>query len=606
VIKLGADGNFGETRQKIERRNTTIVAADLVGYSRLVAADETAMIDRFRGLRDEIIIPGIHAASGRIVKTMGDGMLMEFESAEIALRAALDVQRKMQRREADVPEDRRMRFRIGINTGDAIIDGDDVLGDVVNIAARLESLAPPGGICLSQSAREKIGDDFDAEFTSLGLQYVKNLPVPVDVWNVRVEGVLAEPDTPTKHSERPSIAVLAFENLSSSPDQEFLADGIAADVTTQLARFRSLFVIARNSAFSYKNTHRDVRQIAHELGVSYVVEGSIRNNGSRIRVAVTLLHAKSGEHLWSNKWDRDITDIFEVQDELTKAIVNELAPELGANERALAQRKPTENLTAWELCQRGMAEFYSYTVDGYQNAFELFHASARADPNFALPRAQLGRWHSVMVVIGRSQNAPGDLMKGIEHAASAIRLDDRLEDGHIAMGSILGMMRRETEAFQALDRAYALNDNNAFMFHARTYVHLFQEEIDCDGMEAAARSAILLNPRDPVAWGFHFMLASALWNRDLKNGYIDAADALITACNFPQVEYFPLLATAYLHVRLGEMERAKHYLDRALEKRPDLTHENWRNAFTFPTWPKMVESLKDELEVLVTLGLPRV
>ena len=588
----------------MERRFTTIVAADMVGYSRLVAADEVSAIDRFRLVRQEVIVPAIEDAGGRIIKTMGDGMLIEFASSHVALAAALDVQRKMHKREGHRPESEQLRFRIGINSGDAIIDGDDLLGDVVNIAARLESLAPPGGICLSDAARDLIPPEFDADFRELGLQYVKNMPAPVGVWNVKVEGVHAEPDTPAKRSERPSVAVLAFENQSSDPEQDFLADGIAADVTTELARFRSLFVIARNTAFSYKGTQTDVRQIAHELGVSYVIEGSVRRNGSRIRVAVTLIHAKMGATLWSQTWNREISDVFELQDELTRAIVNAITPEMGANERALSLRKATDSLTAWELSQRGMAELYSYTADSYQRAFELFHAAANADPNFALPRAQLARWHSAIVVIGRSSDPVVDLMKGIEHANAAIKLDDRLEDGHIAMGSILGMMRREVEAFQALDRAYALNDNNAFMFHARTYVHLFQEDIDFDGMEESALAAIALNPKDPMAWGFHFMLASARWNRDPENGYLAAQADIEAACSFPQVEYFPLFVGAYLYVRLGDLDRAKHFLGRALEKRPDLTREKWRTAFPFPTWPKMVSRLEKELEVLVSLGLP--
>ena len=312
---------------------------------------------------------------------------------------------------------------------------------------------------------------------------------------------------------------------------------------------------ARNTAFSYKGTQTDVRQIAHELGVSYVIEGSVRRSGARIRVAVTLIHAKMGATLWSQTWNREISDVFELQDELTRAIVNAITPEMGANERALSLRKATDSLTAWELSQRGMAELYSYTADSYQRAFKLFHAAANADPNFALPRAQLARWHSAIVVIGRSSDPVVDLMKGIEHANAAIKLDDRLEDGHIAMGSILGMMRREVEAFQA-------------------------------------------------PWGFHFMLASARWNRDPENGYLAAQADIEAACSFPQVEYFPLFVGAYLYVRLGDLDRAKHFLGRALEKRPDLTREKWRTAFPFPTWPKMVSRLEKELEVLVSLGLP--
>ena len=330
----------------MERRLTTIVAADLVGYSRLVAADEEAVIERFRDLRLAVVAPNISKAKGRIVKTMGDGLLIEFPSPEAALRAAQSVQTEMAAREASHAPDLRLTFRIGINWGEVIVDGDDVLGDVVNIAARLESLAPPGGICLSQAARGRIRDDFPAEFSPLGLQYVKNMPTPVDVWNVKVDGVTAAPNTPVPRNLRPSVAVLAFDNLSGESEDGYLADGLVEDVLTQLSRFRSLFVIARNSSFSYKGTHKDVRQIAHELGVRYVVEGSVRRSGHRIRVSVSLVDADRGTQLWSGRWDRDLSDLFELQDELTRAIVIEIAPQLGANERALARTRPTESLTA--------------------------------------------------------------------------------------------------------------------------------------------------------------------------------------------------------------------------------------------------------------------
>lgn len=597
--------DFKATPKQIEKRFTTIVAADIVGYSRLIAHDEDGIINRFRSLRDSLVTPSITAAQGRVIKTMGDGILMEFPSTENALRAAISVQNDMQRLETDLPEAERLRFRIGINFGEAIIDNEDVLGDVVNIAARLEGLAPPGGICLSQAARDRLPDKMDVVITSLGLQYVKNMPVPVSAWNVHIDGVQAETDTPVKHSERPSVAVLAFENLSSDPDEEFLADGIATDVMTQLARFRSLFVIARNSAFAYKGKHIDTRQIAHELGVSYVVEGSVRRSGTRLRLAVTLIRAKSGETLWSKTWNREIGDIFEVQDELTKAIVNDLAPEMGANERALALKKATGSLTAWELCQRGLGELFSYTSDSYSMAFELFQASARADPNFALPRALLARWYSAVVGTGRSRDPMGDLTKGIEHANAAIAMDDRLEDGYVALGSILGIMCRTDEATEVLDRAFALNDNNPSLFHARCYVCLHKPEIDADGLEAAARQAIVLTPGDPSAWGFHYMLAIAHWARDVEKGHLLAQEPLETACKFAHADYLPWLSNAVMNIRMGNIDAAKRHLERALMQNPTLTLEGYRKGMRFPGWPALFETIEPELNALVEIGLPR-
>ena len=591
--------------EQIERRVTTIVAADIVEYSRLVALDESGTISRFRHLRDSLIGPSIAAGNGRVIKTMGDGMLMEFPSPEQALRVALQVQNAMRHHETHLPHADQLRFRIGINYGEAIIDNEDVLGDVVNVAARLEGLAPPGGICVSQSVRDRLNDDPDITLTSLGLQYVKNIPVPVGVWNVHVEGVRAVADTPVKQSERPSIAVLAFDNLSKDPDQDFLAEGIAADVTNQLARFRSLFVIARNSAFRYRNTNMDVRQIAQELGVRYVVSGSVRRAGDRLRLTVTLVRGTSGETLWSRDWNRDVTDLFDLQDELTKAVVNAVAPELGANERALALKKPTQNLTAWELCQRGLAEFFSFNSDSYPKALELFQASAAADPDFALPPALLARWYAVLVSTGRSPDPVGHLTKGMEYAKTAIAMDDRLEDGYVALGAVLGLMRRVDEANEALDRAYALNANNAYLFFVRAQTCMYQPEIDHDGMEAAASEALALNPSDPSAWAFHYFLAVARWTRDLDSGYLDAKEPIEAACKFPRVEYFPWLSNAIVNLRIGNTKAARHCVEQAMAINPELTVESYRTQLQFPSWPTLFETMRPDLEALSEYGLPR-
>ncbi len=263
----------------MERRLTTIVAADLVGYSRLVSNNEEAVITRFRDLRRDLIVPTISSAQGRVIKTMGDGFLVEFPSPRAALHTAVFLQHAMYEREGAIPSETRLMFRIGINYGEVIVDGDDVLGDVVNIAARLESIAPPGGVCISEAVYTEVADASDTRLVPLGPQYVKNIPAPVNAWNALIKGVDASPTKPARRSERPSIAVLAFENNSDDDEQRFLADGIAEDVIVQLSRFRSLFVIARNSAFSYRNTHKDVREIARELGVRYVVEGSVRRGG---------------------------------------------------------------------------------------------------------------------------------------------------------------------------------------------------------------------------------------------------------------------------------------------------------------------------------------
>ena len=406
---------------RMARKEVTIVAADLVGYSRMMAHDEEGVIERLREARAAIIDPAITAERGRIIKTMGDGLLLEFASPGDAVRAALAVQRAMAQRAAAGLHAEPLRLRIGINHGEVVIDGDDVLGDVVNIAARLESLAPAGGVCVSRAVQEQVAGIADVSLTPLGPQFVKNIPAPVEAWRIEIEGVTAELPTAVARKERPSVAVLAFENRSADPEQGFLADGIAEDVTTQLARFRSLFVVARNSSFAYRGESHDVRRVARELGVRYVVTGSVRRGGNRVRVGAQLVEGETGVQVWTGRWDRDLSDLFDLQDELTHSIITGLAPELGANERRLARRKPTDNLNAWELAQRGLSEFYTYTPVGYLTAYELFHQAAATDPGFALPRALLGRWHAILIFSGRSPDPTTDAEAGLEHALAASR-----------------------------------------------------------------------------------------------------------------------------------------------------------------------------------------
>jgi TolB-like protein len=591
--------------EQASRRATTLVAADLAGYSRMMSADEDATIARIRDVRRRLIDPQVTKSGGRVVKTMGDGLLVEFPSPEAAVRTAMEIQTRMLADEAPTPEDMRFRFRVGINSGEVVVDGDDVLGDVVNIAARLESLAPPGGICVSRSIYENASAGIEDRFTFLGPQYVKNIPHPIEVWRIEIDGVSAPEPSALAKRERPSIAVLAFDNMSTDPEQDYLADGISEDVTTQLSRFGSLFVIARNSSFAYRDKTADMRLIARELGVRYIVRGSVRRGGERLRISAQLMEAETGTLVWSDRWDKDMSDLFDLQDEITQAIVMGVAPELGAHERKIARRKPTESLSAWEVCQRGLSEYYSYTEAGYRSAFDLYHKALRLDAEFAVPHALLARWHSVRVVTGRSGNIPEDVMRGLEHAKAAIRLDDRLEDGHVAHGVLLTLMRQTDDARDALDRAFALNANNPALFHARTYVNLFQEEPDTFAMEAAARQALRLNPKDPMAWGFHFMIATALWIRDLDNVDDRVKAELDAACHFAQVDYFPLMVTALLCVRLGQMNDARRFLYLALEKRPQLTLASWRHAFPFPYWPRMYASTEPELQALGAMGLPR-
>jgi adenylate cyclase len=290
---------------------------------------------------------------------MGDGMLVEFASVVDAVRTAVETQAAVAKRYAGLPEDKRIEFRVGINLGDVIIDGDDIHGDGVNVAARLESLAEPGGVCVSDKVYEEVRDRTDFAFEDLGEREVKNIDRPVRVWQWIVDAGLAadvpaKTDEPLSLPDKPSIAVLPFDNMSGDPEQEYFGDGIAEDVITALSRFNSLFVIARNSSFTYKGQAVDIAQVGRELGVRYVVEGSVRKAGNRVRITAQLIDAASGNHLWADRFDRDITDIFELQDEITETVVGAVEQEIGSTERTRATHMHPENLQAWELLQRGL------------------------------------------------------------------------------------------------------------------------------------------------------------------------------------------------------------------------------------------------------------
>ncbi|MDX1402665.1 MAG: adenylate/guanylate cyclase domain-containing protein, partial [Kiloniellales bacterium] len=328
----------------MERRLAAVLAADMVGYSRLMAKDEAGTIARQKRHRADLIDPKIAQYGGRIVKTTGDGLLVEFASVVDAVQCSLEIQAAMPKREADQSEDRRIRYRIGINLGDIVLDGEDILGDGVNVAARLEGLADPGGVMISDGVYQNIQGKLQVSFQDLGLLSLKNMERKVRAWKW-VDAAVSDKNSlhsgpPLTQPEKPSLAVLPFDNLSNDPDQEFLADGIAEDVITELSKFKSLFVIARCSSFAFKGQALDAKEISHKLGVRYVVEGSVRRSGNRVRITAQLIDANEDKHIWAERYDRDLEDIFSLQDEVTVAVVSAIEPQLSFSERKRALRKP--------------------------------------------------------------------------------------------------------------------------------------------------------------------------------------------------------------------------------------------------------------------------
>jgi adenylate cyclase len=382
------------------RKLIAVVYADMVGYSRLIGLDDVGTLERLRAIRTTLIDPAIDEHSGRIVSTGGDSLLMVFDSVEGAVRCAVKVQQEMPTLDRDQPPDRAMRFRVGINVGDVIPDGTDVHGDVVNVAARLQAECPPGAICVSRAVREHLRGRLDLHFEELGTLNLKNIARPVEAFVLKLDATVTTPKSVERSlvqgkgdalplPDKPSIAVLAFTNMGGDIEQEYFADGVADDIITELARVRSLFVIARNSSFVYKGRAIDVRQIARELGVRYILEGSVRRGADRLRVTAQLVDAETGNHLWAERYDRPLPDLFALQDEIALTVAKAISPAITEAEQRRALRRPPESLGAWEAYQRGLWHVMQYRADHIAPARELLNRALELDPTLASAHAVL-------------------------------------------------------------------------------------------------------------------------------------------------------------------------------------------------------------------------
>ena len=496
----------------MERRLAAILAADVVGYSRLMGEDETGTLERLKSLRKELVQPGITVRGGRVVKLMGDGLLAEFPSVVEAVQCAVDIQQTINEREVNLPDEQRIRLRIGVNLGDIIVEGSDIYGDGVNVAARLEALADPGGICISGAAFDTVDGKLDLAFEDVGEQQVKNIAKPLRIYRLAsgspLEGPPLYPAEPLPLPDKPSIAVLPFDNMSGDTEQEYFSDGITEDIITELARFRSLFVIARNSSFSFKGQAIEAKEVARKLGVRYLVEGSVRRAGNRVRVTAQLIDASQDTHLWAERYDRELKDIFAVQDEVANAIVTAIEPELVSAERARARRKPPNNMDAWEWYQRGLWHLYQFSPQENNTAQEMFQRSIALDPGFAQPYAALAYSLFYDLLIGYVTD-PGDrLARAHEAGKTAVTLDDKDSFSHYALGRVCTLLGKHDEAIEALDMAVALNPNFALAHHGRGYVltMIGRAEEALDEYDEALR----LSPRDPLAFGMMTMRSITL------------------------------------------------------------------------------------------------
>jgi len=447
--------------ERVVRKLAAILAADVAGYSRLMGMDEEGTLARLKTHRRELIDPKIAEHHGRVVKTTGDGILTEFPSVVDAVRCAVEIQKGMTERNASEMSERRIEFRVGINVGDIIIDGDDIHGDGVNIAARLEALAEPGGICVSQRTHEDAAGKVAATFEDMGEQQLKNIVRPVRVYRVLCDGASAREQPTLALPDKPSIAVLPFQNMSGDPDQEYFADGITEDITTALSRLRWFFVIARNSSSAYKGKVADVRRIARELGVRYVLEGSIRKGGDRLRITAQLIDAMTGNHIWAERYDRKVADIFELQDEITSNVVATIEPQLYAAEDFRAMRKPPENLDAWDCVARALSLIMKMTRDDNAAAQELLRRAIAIDPAYARAYSLLAFSGSLAFSRGW-QPSESVLSLTWDVAQKAARLDADDPWAHLALGHLHRQRRELQEAVAEFQNALALNPNFAF------------------------------------------------------------------------------------------------------------------------------------------------
>jgi adenylate cyclase len=520
-----------------ERRLAAVLAADVAGYSRLIGIDEEGTLGRFKAIRVNLVDRKIAEHRGRIVKNTGDGLLAEFSSVLDALRCATEVQAGMTEQNAGIPNDLWIVWRIGINVGEIVVEDGDIFGDGVNIAARLESLAPPGGICVSARVQEDAAGKIDVAFEDLGEQHLHNITRPVRVYRIG-SGVAVRPSLPLP--DKPSIAILAFTNMSGDAEQEFFADGIAEDIITALSKSRSLFVIARNSSFTYKGRPVAVQDIGRELGVRYVLEGSVRKVGSRVRVTAQLVEATTGGHLWAERYDRDLADIFAVQDEITACVSEAIQPALERSERERAARKPPDSLDAWENYHRGMWHFANVDAAENEKARSFLQRAVELDARFAPAEAALALTYLNEITLFRSDARAANIPLALDHAGRAIQIDPTDATAHAAFARALWMSGRHAESLAEADLAVGLDPNSAAAHGAQGGARLW------GGRPRAAieplQIAMRLSPFDPLfpLW-LHFIARAHYWAGDYIASITAARKLLHSVPNFRQV-YNTLIA----------------------------------------------------------------
>jgi adenylate cyclase len=584
-------------KQFATRKLAAIFYADAAGYSRLTGKDELGTHNKLMEALD-LASSTIDAGGGVVLRYAGDAILAEFPSVVAAVNAAADIQNSLRDRNRDIPEDSQVKIRIGINLGEVLEDRGEIFGDGVNTAARLESTAIPGGVCISSSVFDQIKGKVDTNFRDCGLENLKNIADPVQIyrWEPTVSnGSNDEISDGADTGKKPSIAVLAFNNMSGDPEHEYLAEGISEDIITALSKIRVFTVIARNSTFTYKGKAVDIKQIAIDLDVGYVLEGSVRKSGNRVRITAQLIDS-AGHHVWAEKYDREIDDIFELQDEMTQTIAAALEPELNAVERERAASKAPGNLGAWEYYQRALWNMWHFEEAKLEVAMDLNRQAIKLDPGFAAAYAYQSYCNYIFVVMGFSTNPAGHLEEGLELAKKAMKLDSREAIAYFAIGRIHMMLGNHDDSIAALEKSLELNPNFAQSYHGLGFVLALSGELD--RAKSMTEKAIALSPRDPLMMGFTTVHALTCI---LCEEYEEALEWARRAMRLPVPSGYwgpAPLAAAYAH--LGQMEAAGAAVKAALDAKPDLSISYLKK--TFPT--KLEGGLDPYLSGLRMAGLP--
>jgi len=550
---------------RVERRLAAILAADVVGYSRLMGINEEGTLAALKTHQRELIDPKIAEHRGRIVKTTGDGALVEFASAVDAVRCAVEIQCAMSERSAAIPEDRRIDFRIGINVGDIIIDEGDVYGDGVNIAARLEGIADRGGICISDDTFRQVRDKIDVGFDDAGERQLKNIERPVRVYRVQLGKTAQRAEKASASTKRPSIAVLPFKNMSGDPEQEYFADGMVDEIITGLSRIKWLSVVSRNSSYLFKNRPATMKDVAATLGVRYVLEGGVRKSGNRVRITAQLIDAETDAHLWAEQYDRLLEDVFALQDEITMCVVGAIEPSVRKAEIDRIKRQRPDNFTAYDLLLQSQQFVFAGMPAEAAKAITLLEQALKLEPNYSAAHAYLS-W-CLHARFGRGGLREEDRLAAVDHARAAVALGNDDATALAIAALVLAYDGHDVStALKVFDRALELSNCNVFAlcWNAAILAWIGRSEL---AIERAQR-ALRLGPFDSLIWRAHHALSIAYFD---SHRYGDAADSARSVIAANSAYSLPRAILAAALLRLGRLDEARAAARTVLEHEPSFT-----------------------------------